>query len=270
MLEVVSWGLFSLKIKGTSICDDRLAEYKKKAISNAAHEGIYVGSPGRDIYYMLPYLNDDQIIEIINIIVDKFPKIPPGNHVNVGMFVRFIYGQFEKQGILRSEKDFKRMKNEELDWDKSRKFLKILWGEFEYRENFYGLSILSEMDAHRVGDEAVINKDLEALDQMEQLYNMSVKYAHKCNSYKQMFTPYYWCYEYFRKYKDKKKALSYAYLTIESADKYCPDARPGYIAKLSSCLKYIKKRDKDNWQNFSDKYRKSKNKCVRNTFKKMK
>ena len=270
LLEVVSWGLFSLKIKGTSICDDRLAGYKKKAISNAAYEGIYIGSPGRDVYYMLPYLTKKQIEEVVDMVEKTFPKHPPGNHVNVGMFVRFIYGQFEKQGILRSEKDFERMKREKIEWSASRSFLKLLYNKLEENNNFYGMSILCEMEAHRLGDEAVLNRNIEKLNKMEEFYNKSVKLAYKCKSYKQMFTPYYWCYEYFKKYKDKKKALSYAYLTIENADKYCPDSRPGYITKLYSCLKYIKKKDEDRWQKFYGKYSKSKNKCVRNTFKRMK
>ena len=71
---------------------------------------------------MLPYLNDSQMKKIVDVIVGKFPHVPPGNHVNVGAFIRFIYGQFEKQGILRSDKDFERMKKEIPfnDWSKER------------------------------------------------------------------------------------------------------------------------------------------------------
>jgi hypothetical protein len=270
LLEVVSWGLFSLKIKGTSIHDDRLVKYTKKTVNNAIYGGIYIGSPGRDIYYMLPYLSKKQIEEVVCMVEKTFPRDPPSNHVNVGMFVRFVYGQFEKQGILRSEKDFERMKREELEWSSSRSFLKLLYDKLEENNNFYGMSILCEMEAHRLGDEAVLNKDVEKLDKMEEYYNKSVKLAHKCKSHKQMFTPYYWCYEYFRKYKEKKKALSYAYLTIENASKYCPDARPGYITKLYSCLKYIKKKDKEHWSKFYTKYSKNKKKCIKNTFKRIK
>jgi hypothetical protein len=270
LLELISWGLFSFKIKGTSICDERLAIYKKKAINNAIYKGIYIGSPGRDIYYMLPYLTKQQIEEIVNMVEEIFPKKPPGNHVNVGMFVRFIYGQFEKQGILRSDNDFKRMKNEKLEWSSSRSFLKLLYDKLEKHNNFYGMSILCEMNAHRFGDEAILNGDVNKLYKMEELYKKSVDLAYKCESYKQMFTPYYWCFEYFRKYKSKKKAFLYACLTIKNADKYCPDARPGYVTKLLNCIEYIKKYDKKRWKSFYIKYKNSKNKCVKKVFKKIK
>jgi len=268
LLKISSWGLFSLKVKGTSICDDRLEEYRKKSIKDAIYEGIYIGSPGRDIYYMLPYLSDEQLEEVAGIIVDRFLKDPPGNHVNVGMFFRQVYGQFEKQGVLKSDKDLEKMKKDKLDWDLSKKFVMLLRNKFEENNNFYGLSILHEMEAHRMGDKAILDKNIYMLNNMEESYLKSVKYAKKCNSYKQMFTPYYWCFEYFKKYKDKKKALLYAYLTIKYAHKYCPDARPGYISKLCSCIKYIRNKDKSNWDYFYNLYKNSENKCVRKTFKK--
>ncbi len=270
LLEISSWGLFSLKVKGTSICDERLEGYRKKSISNAIYEGIYIGSPGRDIYYMLPYLSDNQFEEVVDIIVDRFPNDPPGNHVNVGMFFRHVYGQFEKQGVLKSGKDLKRMKGEKLDWILPKKFMKLLYDKFSKVNNFYGLSILHEMEAHRIGDKSILNKNVDMMDGMEKSYLKSVEYAHKCKSYKQMFTPYYWCFEYFKKYKNEKKALSYAYLTTQAMHKHCPDARPGYITKLSSCIKYIRKKDRNNWKNFYKTYKNSKNKCVKKTFKEYK
>ena len=85
-----------------------------------------------------------------------------------------------------------------------------------------------------------------------------------------MFTPYYWCFEYFKKAKKKDRSLMYAYLTIKNADKYCPDARPGYVSKLLSCVNYIKKYDKNKWGKFYSKFRSSKNKCVKKVLKKFK
>ena len=259
-----------MKIKGTSICDERLPMYKKKAIKSAIYEGLYIGSPGRDIYFMLPYLSEEQIEEVVDMVQEKFLKEPPGNHVNVGMFFRQVYGQFEKQGVLRSDSDLKRMRGEKLDWKLSKKFMALLCDKFKDSNNFYGLSVLYEMEAHRMGDKAILKNDIDMLNKMEKSYLMAVEYAGRCNSYKQLFTPYYWCFEYFKKYKSKKKALKYARLTIKNADKYCPDARPGYISKLLNCIKYIKKHDKDGWKNFCGRYKNSKNKCVKKTFKEYK
>ena len=265
LLQLVSYGIFAMNFKGISVKDERLNNCKP--IENALHRGIYTGSPAKDIYLMLPYLNDKQIEELVCLFEDKFPKIPPGNHVNVGACIRFIYGQFEKQGILRSEKDFERMKKENLDWNKSREFIRLLYDKLEEHNNYYGMSVLCEMNAHRSGDEAVINNDKNKLNEMESLYNKSVKYALKCKSYKHMFTPYYWSFKYFDKFGDKEKAIYYAYLTMESADKNCPDARPGYVDKLTNCLGCIKK-DKKMWKSFLKKYKNSKNKCVKKVLKK--
>jgi len=269
LLEISSWGLFSFAIKKGSICDPRLDKIYKKAVKGAEYEGIYVGSPGRDIYYMLPYLTDDQIEEVSIVINDKFPKTPPGNHVNIAAFVRFVYGQFEKQGVLRSNKDFERMKEEKIDLTLPRKFLSSLFNKFEADNNFYGMSILSEMEAHRLGDEAILHNNINKLNEMEEEYKKVVKYASKCNSYKQLFTPYYWAFKYLLKFKDMERASKYAFMTIKNADKYCPDARPGYVTKLSDCVIYVQKYEKNKWDTFRARYKNSKNKCVRKVFRKI-
>lgn len=267
LLKLVSYGIFSMNFKGTSVSDDRLS--KCQPIEGADYNGIYTGSPGRDVYHMLPHLTDDQMNEVAKKLSEKFPQTPPGNHVNVGAFIRFIYGQFEKKGILRSDKDFKRMKREKLEWSLSEKFIDILYKELENNNNYYGMSILCEMMAHRLGDKAVLEKDSRKLEDMEYLYNQSAEYAHKCKSYKQMFTPYYWAFRYFEKYKDDSRAKKYAILTIKEANKYCPDARPGYVTKLEDCLRYIAKHDNKKYLHFVSKYKKSKNKCVKKVFKRV-
>lgn len=266
LLEVVSWGVFNRRMKGTACNVSDLSPVK-----GAVHNGKYMGSPGKDIYLMLPFLSDDQMKEIVLMMRDNFPKKAPGNHLNIAACVRFIYGQFEKNGILRSEKDFVRMKQKELDWSMPRKFLKMLYKEFDKDQNYYGLSILCEMEAHRLGDEAVINRDKNKLSEMEETYNKSMEYARKCMSYKQLFTPYYWCCMYFIKYNKLEKAVRYAKLTIKNAEKYCPDARDSYVDKLIKCIKCVKTNDKKGWKSFYKKYRKNaKNKCVKRAFKKVK
>ncbi len=272
LLEIISWGLLSMPIKGTSIYDKKgkIKEYKDMNISNAEYKGVYTGSPGRDIYLMLPYLNKDQMKEVSYKLSEKFLTDPPNNHVNIAACIRFIYGQFEKNGILRSKEDFKRMKKEKPNWSLSRKFLKLLYKEFEKNNNFYGLTILCEMEGHRLGDEAVINKDKDKLKEMEEIYEKSVQFAYKCKSYKHMFTPYYWCAMYFSKFKNVKKALYYYKLTIEQADKYCPDSRESYVHKLCRAVSYIKSKDEKNWNSFYKKYKNnSKNACVIKLFKRL-
>ncbi len=267
LLEIISWGIFSMKMKGKSVSDKRLKKYNK--IDNAMHGGVYTGSPGKDIYYMLKYLSEKQMVEVVFKLAEQFPCCPSENYVNVAACIRFIYGQFEKQGILRSEQDFKRMKNKELDWSLSRKFLKLLENKFKEYCNFYGLAMIYEMDGHRLGDEAVINNDKNKLEEMEKKYNKCVKYANKCKSYKHLFSIYYWASKYFIKFGDVNKAIKYAKLSIENAvkyyRKYFPNGEKYYRDRLFNVYMYIGKNDKkSNWKNFKNKY----DKYIKNNFKK--
>ena len=262
LLEIISWGIFSMRMKGNSVFDIRLKKIQK--INGADYGGIYVGSPGRDIYHMLPYLDNEQMEKVAGLLCEKFPTIPPHSYANVAACIRFIYGQFEKQGILRSEKDFKRMKKGELEWSLSRKFLKFLENEFEKINNYYGMSMLYEMEGHRLGDEAVINKDIKKLEEMEKKYNKCVEYANKCKSYKHMFSIYYWAGEYFNKFGKTNKAIEYYKLSIINASKYyCkyfPNGEKYYSERFLNSLKYIKVNDKKNWFYFKKKYNSIKNK----------
>ncbi len=257
LLEITSWGVFAMNMKGKSVSDKRLSTYDK--IEDAMYGGIYTGSPGRDIYFMLAYLSEDQMKEVASKLSGKFPRTPPKNYVNVAACVRFIYGQFEKQGILRSEEDFGRMKKEKLDWELSRKFLKILTQDLNRRNNYYGLSMLYEMEGHRLGDEAVINNDLDKLNDMENNYNKCVKYAVKCKDYKHMFSIYYWAFEYFKKFGDTKNAIKYAKLSIKNATmyyrKYFPNGESYYAARLGKAFSYVDKNDDQGRKDFRKKYK---------------
>ncbi len=223
------------------------------SFEDAFHGGAYLGSPGKDIYFILSRLTDEEFDVLAERHSHQYPKNPPSNHVGTAACIRYIYGQFEKQGILRSKDDRKRMikeaKKEKLDWNASRRFIIALREKFKEQENYYGLCLTSEMEAHRLGDEAYLHKDRDKLKQMEETYLESVKYAHKCKSYKQMFTPYYWASRYFMLFKDAPKAIAYSRKTIEEAEKHCPDARRSYVDKLEDCAQYLKKNDKK-WKRF--------------------
>jgi len=258
LLELASWGLFAMKFKGVQINDKRIIEYKKAPVQGAYYNGIYVGSPGMDIYMMLPFFTDKQMDEVADLVAYQFPKKPPGNHVNVGSFIRFLYGHETSSGALHSN-----YVSKEAGWDLSRKFVEKLFSRLEAKKNLYGMCVLSEMEAHRLGDEAALNGDPDKLVEMEKLYRKSVRLAHRCASRKQMFTPYYWAFMYFRRCGHREKSLEYCYLTIKHAYRYCPDSRPGYITKLSNCVKYIKRYKKSQWDKFCRNHQNSKNKCFK-------
>ena len=256
LLEIVSWGIFSMDMRGNSVSDNRLCKIEK--IEGAEYGGIYVGSPGRDIYYMLPHMDEEQMKEVAVLLCSKFLKTPPISYANTAACLRFIYGQFGKQGSLRSEKDFKEMKENKIDWLLPRKFLKVLEEKLEMSNNYYGLVMLYEMEAHRLGDEAVLNKDLEKLDKMEQMYLKAMIFADKCNSYKHMFSLYYWASQYFKKINDISKAVEYSRLSIINASeyygKYFPKGEEYYSKRLSNSFTYVKQNDKKNWDKFKKRY----------------
>lgn len=238
---------------------------------NAYNGGVYLGAPGKDLYWFLLDADDNDMELFAQELCKQFPRKPPGNHVAYAACIRYIYGQFEKQGTLRSDSDFKRMKKEGIDWEKPRIFIDKMFRIFKENNHYYGLTILCEMEAHRLGDEAILNNDGSKLDEMESMYCNSWNNAKKCKSYKHLFSPYYWSARYFAKYGDKKRALKYSILTLRNAEKYCPGSKKSYVDKVLFCVKYIKKNDKENWEKIYNKYKKSaRNKCVIKTFSKIK
>jgi len=243
-------------------------------IEGAKHRGVYVGSPGKDVFFMLPYLSNKQKKEVAVKLAELLPQKAPSNNVNISTCIRFIYGQFEKQGVLRSEKDYKKMKKEKPNWDLPRQFIGLLHEELEVKKKYYGLTILSEIDAHRWGDEAVLDKDLAKLMIMEEGYCNTVKYAHKCKSYKHMFSPYFWAAKYFIKFGEHEKAIKYCKLTIENANKYCDKyvavGDKYYVSRFGLCFKYIKDAGVLRWKKFEGEYKSNiKSKTVKMAYKKI-
>ena len=247
--RMVSWGI-----------------HQKKAIrkrgpveKSCCNGGYYRGSPGRDIFFCLPRLSEKEIVRIAKIFGESFTRVPPSDHVCVAACIRFIYGQFNKQGGLMSDSRYYEeldrrakpdghrhksriyhMREEDPpDWSVPRHFLGLLAEEFKSNGNHYGLTILNEMEGHRLGDEALVLDSMDKLDQMELVYNEAFRQALKCESYKHMFTPFYWAARYFMKYGDKERAIKYSYKTLKYAARYCPDSRKSYMAKCMHCCVYI-------------------------------
>lgn len=246
-------------------------------IEGAFNNGMYQGAPGKDIYLSLDRLSDDEMAKLAIAFSSIFPKEAPSDHVGYAACIRYVYGQFEKQGILRSKNDHKRMLQEtkgmdrvRKDWENPRYFLGLVTKILGQQENYYGLSIISEMEGHRCGDEAVLYSELDGspdsdacIAEMERRYLKSVEYAHQCNSYKQMFTPYYWMSMYYVKLKNKEKIVEYAIKTVEEAEKHCPDSRGSYVDKIKDALKALKKVDKATFRSKMKAWKKNfKNPCT--------
>lgn len=235
----------------------------------AFNGGDYLGRPGKDIFFALPKLDEDQFNQLVDQVSLLYPHDPPNNHVGYAGCIRYIYGQFEKQGILRSEEDLQRMQGEDIEWDLPRKFMFALRDKFEEQNKHYGLCIFYEMEAHRLGDESFLNNDVEKRIQMEVCYLNSVEYAMRCNSLKQLFTPYFWCFKYFARLGDHKKALKYVLITLEQIEQHCPSSKQGYLVKSMDCAKYMKKNHPKKWKEILLHYRQTgKNDCIRKMVKK--
>ena len=226
--------------------------------------GLYLGSPGKDIFFALPNLTEDEKEEIAKIFASLYPLKPPSNHVRWAAVIRYIYGCFEKQGCLRSKSDKKRMIEENSDWSISLDFMDRVAKYFELNNNKYGLVIHYEMLAHRYGDRAIIEKNEEFLIPMMKFYQRSSEIAMGIKCWKQTFTPFYWAGGYYGSLKKKMRAVECYMKCIRRMEKYCPDAREGYREKVKVALSYIKKHsDKKEWLNFKSEYKGYKNKCLR-------
>jgi len=239
------------------------------SMKGAFNGGDYLGRPGKDIYFALHRLDEEQFDRVVEQLSLRYPQDPPNNHVGYAGCIRYIYGQFEKQGILRSEDDLQRMREEDIDWDLPRKFMHALRDKFLEQKNYYGLCLYYEMEAHRLGDESFINEDKDKREDMEWNYLQSVKYAYKCGSLKQMFTPQFWCFKYYARLGDHKRALEYVLKTLEQMEKHCPSSKQGYLVKAMDCAKYMKKNHPKRWKEILLHYRQTgKNDCIRKMVKK--
>jgi len=214
---------------------------KRPLVSGAFEEGMYLGCPGKDIFFFLKTAQDEQLDIIAKNLSKQIPHTPPNDHVGNAACIRYIYGQFEKNGIFKSNKQ--EILENKANWETAEKFMDMLEDKFKQVDNCYGLSLVSEMRAHRRGDLAVINKDKSEAIKMEKLYRRSYKNAAKCNSLKHMFTPFYWCSKYFDELGNKEKSIKYAKKCLIEAYKYCPDNRHGYRTKIRTCIRIIQKFD---------------------------
>ncbi|KKL45891.1 hypothetical protein LCGC14_2351110, partial [marine sediment metagenome] len=151
--------------------------------------GQYLGAPGKDVFFVMSILTEDQFIDVAYKVADLYPKKPPNNHLHWAACIRYIYGCFEKQGVLRSRADKKRMIKENVDWDVPMRFMEQVSRRFKYNKNNYGLVLYYEMLGHRLGDRAVIKKDPQYLDSMMINYLKSRKIAKNIKCWKQLFTP---------------------------------------------------------------------------------
>ena len=214
--------------------------------------GKYIGAPGKEIFKLLPFLSNEQIKSAACLLANSYPNKPPKSHVEWAVCIRYIYGCFEKQGCLRSEKDKERMIREKANWQTSEIFIENMRKEFVNKNNKYGQILIYEMRGHRFGDEAIIYNKPTKLDIMLDNYLAAQKLAVQIKSWKHTFTPFFWAARYFSETKDAR-AIEYYKKTIDCMNKFCPDGREGYLTKAQIAVNYLKKnmnkKDFQEWSN---------------------
>lgn len=225
--------------------------------------GAYLGAPGKDLYFALPNLSDQEFNQVAKQLAALYPKKPPTNHVKWAACIRYVYGCFEKQGCLRSDDDKARMVEEDPDWSLPITFMEEVAKNFALNKQHYGLVIHYEMLAHRWGDRSIIKNNPSDLETMLDLYRKAQELALRIKSWKHTFTPFFWAAGYLGEMNDPR-AVDYYKLNLKMMEKYCPDARDGYREKVRTSLRYIKKHlSNSDWKGYYAKYKKFNNRCLK-------
>lgn len=236
---------------------------KVKKFKFGFRKGAYLGAPGKDVYFVMPSLTDEQFSDVAVRFANMYPNKAPDNHLHWAACIRYVYGCFEKQGCLRSNADKKRIIKEDPDWDMPIRFMSLALEQFKKNKNHYGRVLHYEMLAHRFGDRAIIDKNPELLNEMISHYENSQRLAMKCKSYKHMFTPFYWAGHYYYEMDFKKECIKYHTLSLQHMEKYCPDARDGYRDKAMTSFKHLKESmEPRDWKKMRSWIHKCNNKCL--------
>ncbi len=236
------------------------AKYK-----GAFRDADYLGNPGKDLFFWIDQTSppETDMKSVASLLSNQFPSSPPHNPIQYGACVRYIYGCFEKQGILRSKSDKKRMVSQKQEWEQPSIFISHLFESLESNKNNFGLALLSEQMAHRYGDRYVIDKDRSSLPLMEEYYRKSYEYALACGSKKHLMTTFYWEGRYWAEINNKEKAIHYYRQAVKAANRFCPDARQSLREKIMDEFKYLSKHDPE-YSSFLSHWRKhASNKAVK-------
>lgn len=223
-----------LKLLECGIC----GKIKKPHISYAFDNGNYTGFPGKDIYFALEWMTDEQQNIVAEKLAGCFPYKPPTDHVEFSACVRYLYGCFDKQGCLLSSEHKEIIA--EMDWCKSEEFMRKLIECFKKMQKDYGLVVSYEMLAHRIGDR-ILSANANSVELMIKYYHLSHQLALKIKSLKHIFTSYYWCARYLENI-NPKLSIMYHEMNLKMMESYCPDTREGYVEKAKDSIEYLLKK----------------------------
>lgn len=209
---------------------------RRDACIEAFGEGKYTGSPGKDIFFALPYMSDSHVDCLAEQLACKFPQHPPYDHVAFAACIRYIYGCFDKQGTLLSD----RHKNiiALMKWDRCDLFMDRVYYFLKKHNRYYGQVIYNEMKGHRLGDLINTTNDISLKNSMLEVYCKSQAIAVSINSCKHTFTPFYWAARYLESIS-AEEAVTYHWKNLRNMERFCPDGRAGYKTKALDSISFI-------------------------------
>jgi len=138
--------------------ENKLKITYKSICAKAFRGGLYLGAPGKDIYFSFLWLSDEQLGLLAEKLAKQYPSKPPQGHLGYAACIRYIYGCFDKQGCLLSKWHKLMMKEENEDWSMPDKFTNLLNDYFKKNNCEYGQVIYHEMSGHRIGDRLFITR----------------------------------------------------------------------------------------------------------------
>ena len=69
-------------------------------VDSIPSKGMYMGCPGKEMFYSLPNFVDSEINELSTICYSLFPQELPGRYVHFSVFWRYLFGVFNKHGLV--------------------------------------------------------------------------------------------------------------------------------------------------------------------------
>lgn len=167
-------------------------------VEYAYESGMYMGCPGKELYFSLPSFSVEQIEKLIPIVCMSFPKLPPGRSVHFSVFWRYFYGVFDKRGVFNSKHN---LNNITSNWPIYFSFVDSVIEHYKSMSCIhFGQIIATEMLAHRFGDKFVLSADvgekIKHKKQMIECYENTYKLAIQIKAKKNAFSSLYWCSSY--------------------------------------------------------------------------
>ena len=213
-----------------------------KAISAGIHpkkaSGYYVAYPAREIFELLPSLNPKQLDSLAIATAEAFPQLRPGKCVHLTCFIRYVYGCFDKQGLLNS-KTSANIKQKQPDWSLSDYFMDRVAFYMDKKKRSYGLVLYYEMKAHRIGDKVILDNNKELIDTMLSFYEKAVQLAVILRAWKNTYSPYFWAANYLMAFGEVNRAKEYCLKFLENVNFYGDS--PFLRGKLTGALNMLKR-----------------------------